>query len=46
MKQIKAGSLSGSLISAFIKGFTTFTDLGRYVGSSIRRLVNKNMCNF
>ncbi|MBP3635240.1 MAG: hypothetical protein J6J17_02110 [Bacilli bacterium] len=46
MKKIKAGGLSGTLVNAFVKGFSTFSDLGRYVGSSIRRFVSRNLCGF
>lgn len=39
LKQIRAGaSLSGTLINALVKGFNSFLDAGRYLGSSIRRL--------
>ena len=46
MKQIKAGGVSGALLTAIWKGITTVTDVGRYVGSSIRRFVSKNLCGF
>lgn len=46
MKQIKAGSISGTLWNSIVKGFTTIGDLGRYAGSAIRRLVSKNLCGF
>lgn len=46
MKQIKAGGISGALLNAIWKGITSFSDLGRYVGSSIRRFVSKNLCGF
>ena len=40
MKNISGGgTISGSLFSALV-------DMGRALGSSIRRLVNNNMCDF
>lgn len=38
--------ISAALINAFSKGFTTFTDIGRYLGSSIRRIFDKNFCDY
>ena len=47
MKNISGGgTISGSLFSALAKGFNIFVDIGRALGSSIRRLVNNNMCDF
>lgn len=47
MKSIKGGgTISGSLFSALAKGFNVFVDMGRALGSSIRRLVSNNMCDF
>lgn len=43
-KKMYAGGISASLVSALLKGFNIFTDLGRYFGSSIRRLTTKNIC--
>lgn len=43
-KKIKGGSLSGAVVNAFIGCFNTFADIGRALGSSIRRLVSKNLC--
>ncbi|HIU40689.1 MAG TPA: hypothetical protein IAB68_05260 [Candidatus Aphodocola excrementigallinarum] len=45
LKMIKAGaSISATLVNALIKGFTTFMDVGRYLGSSIRRLFGNSAC--
>lgn len=45
LKLIKAGAnISASLINYLIKGFNSFLDIGRYLGSSIRRFVSKNAC--
>ena len=47
MKNISGGgTISGSLFSALAKGFNVFVDMGRALGSSIRRLVNNNMSGF
>lgn len=47
MKNIRGGgTISGSLFSALAKGFNIFVDMGRALGSSIRRLVSNNMCDF
>lgn len=43
--KIKGGAaLSSSLINALIKGFDSFMDIGRYLGSSIRRFIGGNSC--
>ncbi len=45
LKMIKAGAtISASLINALIKGITSFMDVGRYLGSSIRRLFGNGAC--
>lgn len=45
LKMIRAGSsVSASFITAIIKGFTTFMDVGRYLGSSIRRFFGNDIC--
>lgn len=47
LKEIKAGtSITGTLINSLIKGFDSILDVGRYFGSSIRRLVTGNSCTF
>lgn len=44
-KMISGGAgISGTLINALIKGFNAFMDIGRYFGSSIRRLIGGNYC--
>ena len=46
-KEIYAGSgMSATFINSLLKGFNIFTDLGRYLGSSLRRIFENNMCNF
>ena len=46
MKNISAGSISGTLYNAFIRGINVFVDVGRYLGSSIRRLFDHNLCRY
>lgn len=43
-KELYAGGISAALASALFKGINVFVDLGRYFGSSIRRLATKNVC--
>ena len=38
------GAITSSFINAFLKGLNIFSDLGRYLGSSFRRIFNGNMC--
>lgn len=40
------GGMSSALINALSKGISTFTDIGRYLGSSIRRFFNNNLCDY
>ena len=45
LKQIKAGaSISASLINSLVRGYNSFLDIGRYLGSSVRRIVGGNVC--
>ena len=46
MRKIRAGAVSASWISAIWKGLNVFTDLGRYLGSSIRRAIDGNFCKY
>lgn len=39
-----ATKLSGSIINAFAKGINTILDVGRSLGSAIRRLYNGSLC--
>ncbi len=42
--QISGGAISGSLINAFIRGISTILDLGRSLGTAIRRIQTKQFC--
>ncbi len=45
LKCVKAGAaISSTLINSLIKGINSFLDIGRYLGSSIRRMVSGNSC--
>lgn len=44
--EIKGGiSITGSLLQYIIKGYNAILDLGRYLGSSIRRIRCKAYCS-
>ena len=45
-KEVYAGNLTSTMYSAIVKGFTVFTDIGRYLGSSIRRIFDGNLCDY
>lgn len=45
LKMIVGGAtISGTLINSIIKGVNSILDIGRYFGSSIRRLIGRNAC--
>ena len=47
LKTIIAGAtVSSSLINSILRGINIFMDVGRYLGSSIRRLISKEICSF
>lgn len=39
-------NISGTLINAIIKGINSFLDLGRSIGTAIRRVSTGNLCKF
>lgn len=39
-------NISGTLINAIIKGINSFLDLGRSIGTAIRRVQTGNICKF
>lgn len=41
---IKGGDISASLLNSIIRGITTICDLGKSVGSAIRRALNGSTC--
>ena len=46
MIKISAGAVSASWISAIWTGLNVFTDLGRYLGSSVRRAIDGNFSKY
>lgn len=44
LKEIYGGDISGTLLSSMVKGITILLELGRSLGSSIRRMVEHNIC--
>lgn len=41
---INGGSISGTMINAFSKALNSLLDLGRSLGTSIRRISSGNLC--
>ena len=46
MRNISAGGISAAMVNAFSKVFNVFVDIGRYFGSSLRRIFDHNMCRY
>lgn len=45
LREIDGGfSLTGTLVDAFTKGLETILDIGRSLGSSLRRINEGNLC--
>lgn len=44
LKEIYGGDINGTLLSSMVKGITILLELGRSLGSSIRRMVDHNIC--
>lgn len=45
LMMVKAGaSISGNLLNYVIRGFNTVLDVGRYLGSAIRRISSGSYC--
>lgn len=40
------GGITAAIISALARGINTVTDIGRYLGSSIKRFFDKDMCKY
>jgi len=45
LKSVKAGSISGTLLSAVTKVINSILDIGRALGSSLRRLTSGQSCS-
>lgn len=39
-------SITAALLTAFVRGASTFFDIGRSLGSSLRRFYTGNVCKF
>ena len=44
--QIKGGGLTATLLNSIIRGFTFIFELGKSLGSSIRRGIDGNLCKY
>ena len=44
LMNINGGSLSGTIINAFVSGIKTVIDVGRSFGTSLRRIKEDKMC--
>lgn len=42
--KVQGGAISASLLNAVARAINTFLDLGRTIGSAIRRIYSKNYC--
>ncbi len=42
---IEGGALSGTVLTALVKGLSVLIEVGVKLGSSIRRIVSKKMCS-
>lgn len=44
MLKITGGGISGTLVNSFIRGINSMLELGRSLGSAIRRLTSNSLC--
>lgn len=44
LTEIQGGAITATLLNAISRAASTILEIGRIVGSSIRRLMNKNYC--
>lgn len=44
LKEINGGAISGTLISAIVKGITFIFELGKALGSGIQKMSTNNLC--
>ena len=45
-KILYAGGLTATMAGFLLKGLNFFTDLGRFLGSSIKRIYDNNLCDY
>lgn len=43
---IYGGSVSSTMVNAIVKGISLLIDLGRSLGSTIRRVSENNVCSY
>lgn len=43
---IYGGSVSSTMVNAIVKGISLLIELGRSLGSTIRRVSENNMCSY
>ena len=41
---INGGNISGTMVNAFVKALDSLLDLGRSLGTAIRRIATGNLC--
>jgi len=44
--KITGGSIAASLVSEFIKGVSVIIDIGKMLGSAIKRITSNRQCDF
>ena len=44
MMNLYGGAISGTLINAFVRGINALLELGRSIGTAIRRVSGNNIC--
>lgn len=44
LMNVSGGAISGTLISSLTRGINTLLDMGRSLGSAIRRIGSNNVC--
>lgn len=44
LMNIYGGAVTGAFINSIIRGINSFLDLGRSVGTAIRRIISRNIC--
>lgn len=44
LEHIEGGSISASMINYLVRGINAFVDIGRSLGSAIRRMGEQNVC--
>ncbi|MBQ1812963.1 MAG: class IIb bacteriocin, lactobin A/cerein 7B family [Bacilli bacterium] len=44
LKEINGGSIPGALVTSIIRGIGQIYEIGRGIGSAIRRFVTKRFC--